>query len=286
VCDLTNESVGPSDIGAAGRPFDKVVLSGHSQGGVITQAACAVLHAEAERDIAEPERQDPWLAHGLAQQAIDKTYLVTYGSQLQFIYARLFPSYFGFALQRRLFTAKLDGRWRNLYRWTDPLGGPVLSWPLRTAKDGAGARYGPTVARWETMSCSDPGSCPGHEPEQPGHAPNEKDATFRGLTYRRWTIGPDIRLRDPALVEESAFAPRLPARGHSGYPSDPGFDEVVAELIAEAYTPADTAIDVRPKVTPSAPPLIASPPSPVLIATVLAPPILAARWVRRRRRSH
>ena len=55
--------------------------------------------------------------------------MITYGSQLQFIYARLFPSYFGYALVHKMFKEMLKTRWLNVYRWTDPLGGPVLSWP-------------------------------------------------------------------------------------------------------------------------------------------------------------
>jgi len=219
--ELANDNLSEDEQGKTVRPYGTVVVSGHSQGTVIAEAACAVLGEMASGD----PTSDPWLLPDKAHQALRKTCLVTYGSQLQFIYARLFPSYFGFALQQEMFQRVLDTRWRSLYRWTDPLGGPVLSWPYRDGKVPAPNRYGPTVELWSTMTCRD-STCEGHAPVGV-NAPE-----FRGLKYRRWSIGPDIRLRDPGLVADSAFAARLPPRGHSGYPGDPGFDAVVASLAA------------------------------------------------------
>lgn len=82
---------------------------------------------------------------------------LTYSSQLQFIYARLFPAYVGHAARVNEWSSVLcppghatqdrhkdgagidvsassgatcpGGRWLNLFRWTDPIGGPVLAWP-------------------------------------------------------------------------------------------------------------------------------------------------------------
>ena len=144
---------------------------------------------------------------------------VTNGSQIQFIYARLFPSYFGYALQREMFGVTLETRWRNIYRWTDPLGGPVLSWPHVEGHATAHDRYGPAVVLWNTVACAD--GCEGHRAER------VDGPEIDGVRYRRWVIGPDIRLRDPGLVTDSAFAARLLPRGHSGYPSDRGFDVIV-----------------------------------------------------------
>lgn len=79
-----------------------VVVSAHSQGAVI--AAATVLQ----------EYEDPG---GLA--------LVTYGAPLQRLYGRLFPHFFGREVLTGVDTL-LGGRWVNLYRRSDPIGGPVL----------------------------------------------------------------------------------------------------------------------------------------------------------------
>ncbi|MGX2998645.1 hypothetical protein JNUCC64_31005 [Streptomyces sp. JNUCC 64] len=80
----------------------RLVLSGHSQGSVLAAAAV-------------------WQ---LAPATRERVSLLTYGSPLERLYGRWFPSCFGpealAALHRE------TGRWRNLYRETDPIGGPVL----------------------------------------------------------------------------------------------------------------------------------------------------------------
>jgi hypothetical protein len=83
-----------------------VVLAGHSQGSVI--AAATVLQLvddEADR------------------QTLDSLALLTYGSVLRRLYSHYFPAYFGhdvlIDLARRL------PRWRNLWRLSDQLGGPI-----------------------------------------------------------------------------------------------------------------------------------------------------------------
>jgi len=216
--ELANEDLSEDHDGRRA-PYDTIVLSGHSQGSVIVEAACAVLKEEAGDD------SGPWIASERAAATMRKTCLVTYGSQIQFIYARLFPSYFGYALQREMYAVTLDTRWRNIYRWTDPLGGPVLSWPHVEHKAAPHNRYGPAVVQWNTMGCTE--DCTGHPAER------VDGPEVDGVCYRRWTIGPDIRLRDPGLVTDSAFAARLPPLGHSGYPSDRGFDVIVATLATE-----------------------------------------------------
>lgn len=215
--ELANDDLSEGRDGRA--PYDTIVLSGHSQGSVIVEAACAVLSEEARED------SGPWIASERAAATIRKTCLVTYGSQIQFIYARLFPSYFGYALQREMYGVTLATRWRNIYRWTDPLGGPVLSWPHIERHSAPHERYGPAVLQWNTMGCTD--DCEGHGAER------VDGPEVDGVCYRRWNIGPDIRLRDPGLVTDNAFAPRLPPLGHSGYPSDRGFDVIVATLATE-----------------------------------------------------
>ncbi|HZA83343.1 MAG TPA: hypothetical protein VFC13_18055 [Actinomycetes bacterium] len=197
-----------------------VVLSGHSQGSVITAAACAVLAHQAEHGAEDRAAADgSSLDANSAAGTLARLRMVTYGSQLQFIYARLFPTYVGFERLRSVYADALGGRWRHLYRWTDPLGGPVLSWPA-----GRTPPYGPTVPLWTFMSCADHGPCPGHPPER------RERADPGGTRFRWWRIGSDVRLRDPDVMVENATQPRSPMRGHSGHEADPVFDLVVDEL--------------------------------------------------------
>lgn len=93
---------------------DLVVLSTHSQGTVIGAALVLQL--------------DP------PQQA--RTAFITYGSPLQRLYSRFFPAYFGAGVLNQIGEALTGipgdqepdrGRWpwRNLFRASDPIGGPV-----------------------------------------------------------------------------------------------------------------------------------------------------------------
>ncbi|WP_338899826.1 hypothetical protein WBG99_32810 [Streptomyces sp. TG1A-60] len=79
----------------------RLVLSGHSQGSVLAAAAAWQLPPSVRRRVA----------------------LLTYGSPLERLYGRWFPAHFGpeplASLHREV------DCWRNLYRLTDPIGGPV-----------------------------------------------------------------------------------------------------------------------------------------------------------------
>ncbi|MFF4016101.1 hypothetical protein [Streptomyces sp. NPDC001843] len=83
------------------RTGGRLVLSGHSQGSVLAAAAAWQLPPAARARIA----------------------LLTYGSPLERLYGRWFPAHFGpdalAALHREV------ACWRNLYRLTDPIGGPI-----------------------------------------------------------------------------------------------------------------------------------------------------------------
>ncbi|QCX81308.1 hypothetical protein C9F11_38625 [Streptomyces sp. YIM 121038] len=79
----------------------RLVLSGHSQGSVLAAAAAWQLLPSVRRRVA----------------------LLTYGSPLERLYGRWFPAHFGPAALSSLHR-EVDC-WRNLYRATDPIGGPV-----------------------------------------------------------------------------------------------------------------------------------------------------------------
>ncbi|MBT2387415.1 hypothetical protein J7E86_28355 [Streptomyces sp. ISL-11] len=83
------------------RTGGRLVISGHSQGSVLAAAAVWQLDAATRGRVA----------------------LLTYGSPLERLYGRWFPAYFG---PRQLAVLHRDIRcWRNLWRLTDPIGGPV-----------------------------------------------------------------------------------------------------------------------------------------------------------------
>ena len=79
----------------------RVVLSGHSQGSVLAAAAVYQLPRDEAR----------------------QTALLTYGSPLRRLYTRFFPAYFGVGQVEEL--RSRTPWWRNLWRRTDPIGGPT-----------------------------------------------------------------------------------------------------------------------------------------------------------------
>ncbi|MFS8199861.1 hypothetical protein ACLVWQ_14380 [Streptomyces sp. CWNU-52B] len=79
----------------------RLVLSGHSQGSVLAAAAAWQLKPSVRKRVA----------------------LLTYGSPLERLYGRWFPAHFGPAALSSLHE-DVDC-WRNLYRATDPIGGPM-----------------------------------------------------------------------------------------------------------------------------------------------------------------
>lgn len=84
-------------------PDRTVLVSGHSQGSVIAVATVARLQPEVRA----------------------RTALLTFGSPLTSLYGRFFPDFFDEA-QLGLVARDLGGRWRNVYRRTDPIGGKIF----------------------------------------------------------------------------------------------------------------------------------------------------------------
>ncbi|MET7333115.1 hypothetical protein [Nonomuraea sp. NPDC005650] len=80
---------------------DEVVLSGHSQGSVITAALVLQLGPEARARVR----------------------MITHGSPLRRLYSAFFPAYFG---SGGLTAVREAVPWYNLYRLSDPIGGPVF----------------------------------------------------------------------------------------------------------------------------------------------------------------
>jgi hypothetical protein len=80
-----------------------VVVSAHSQGTVIAVAALLQLHGESEH-----------------------VGLLTYGAPLHRFYARAFPHFYGLPVLRWT-GQRYDDRWINLYRLSDPIGGPAAA---------------------------------------------------------------------------------------------------------------------------------------------------------------
>ncbi|WP_241524791.1 hypothetical protein [Streptomyces barkulensis] len=85
------------------RTGGRLVISGHSQGSVLAAAAVWQLDPDTRGRVA----------------------LLTYGSPLERLYGRWFPACFGPAPLRAL-SEEVDC-WRNLWRLTDPIGGPVMA---------------------------------------------------------------------------------------------------------------------------------------------------------------
>ncbi|MFF7178648.1 hypothetical protein [Streptomyces sp. NPDC008121] len=84
-----------------GHTGGRLVISGHSQGSVLAAAAVWQLPPATRKRVA----------------------LLTYGSPLERLYGRWFPAYFGPDALRGLH--RTVHCWSNLYRATDPIGGPV-----------------------------------------------------------------------------------------------------------------------------------------------------------------
>jgi hypothetical protein len=164
----------------------RVVLSAHSQGSLIAFATLLWL-SEAERS---------------------RVALVTYGSQLQVAFPRAFPAYVDFRLLG-LVRARLADRWINLYRETDPIAGPVLSWDRSPVPPAPGS---PTSRRM------------GADDAQPD--------VIEGSTGRRES-GPDWRVLDPPPVDPTLQTTSVTHLSkHSGYPASADYQAAFDDLLS------------------------------------------------------
>ena len=96
---------GPVTTAPSPAPASHVVVAAHSQGSLIALSALLWLSAEERARVG----------------------FLTFGSQLQVQFPRAFPAYVDVEVLRWLLAA-YEGRWLNLYRDTDAIAGPVLSW--------------------------------------------------------------------------------------------------------------------------------------------------------------
>lgn len=176
-------AAGPSD----GRA---VVVCGHSQGSLVSFAALNLLSDAECRRIG----------------------LLTFGSQLRVIFPRAFPLYVNYDAIARLHQ-RLDGGWLNLYRDTDPLAGPVLSW--NHTHDGDSGLS-------ESFPDADTG--PGLDPVVG--------------PYRTRVCGDDWRLVDPVpRVDAEQEAPVNALHGHSNYWTSPVWDEALEAVRTSGSQP-------------------------------------------------
>ncbi|NES27145.1 hypothetical protein GCE86_14290 [Micromonospora terminaliae] len=134
---------------------DAVLLTGHSHGSVLAAATVLQLPPEVSSRVA----------------------LLTYGSPLRRLYARLFPAYVDDEALHEI-GARVGWRWLNLWRDTDPVGGWIFAGHPPAAGDATG---GPAATvdrrlRDPVAVVAPPGdSVP---PPIQGHRPAESDQPF------------------------------------------------------------------------------------------------------------
>jgi hypothetical protein len=178
VADLEDRIRWHLDRGGAAR----LAVCGHSQGSLLTFAALVRLAASSAADRA----------------LLPRIGYLSFGSQLQVMFARGFPAFVNRAAVEDLY-GRLGGAWRNLYRDTDPLAGPVLSW--RRPDPGWIHAPGTPVLR-----------------RVPGRA--------------RVEYGPDWRLLDPPPPTDPSLQRScvLPLRGHGEFWLDPAWTDALAAV--------------------------------------------------------
>jgi hypothetical protein len=199
---------------------DAVVVEAHSQGSFIAVAALLWLNP----------------------QELARVGLLTFGSQLQVIFPRAFPAYMSYDVLTALDRA-LGRRWINLFRETDPIAGPVLSWGHTGEEDP------------EPLASRRLGSPAGEWPLEPDHLPVTR-------TGRR-ECGRDWRLLDPSppdlLLQEE---PLTSLMKHGHFALSPDWDDAVTwlagRILGPTPEPPAPRADVRDVPAPALAPASAS----------------------------
>ena len=170
------------------------MLCAHSQGSLLSFAALLRMATST----------DAVASQDAGRRAVDLDDLgfLTAGSQLQVLFSRAFPAYVNLTTIGWLF-GRLGGAWRSLYRDTDYLAGPVLSWDRRKEP------------RW----FGDP------------PPPDDVDNTDEGGPDSRQQFGADWRLLDPPLPDGRQHEHPLDLlRRHSDYWTDVAWDQALDEI--------------------------------------------------------
>lgn len=152
----------------------RIVLSGHSQGSVLSAAAVWQLDPAVRRRVA----------------------LLTYGCPLARLYGRWFPAHFGPARLRDLHRDMHT--WSNLWRRTDPIGGPV-----HVPSDGVPVDHGPLL---DPAAYGRDAAHPLPEPVL-GHSDFQADPAFAGQR---------AALLDRLATAGSGTAGTVPAQSSAG----------------------------------------------------------------------
>lgn len=220
--------LGAPEDGQPGRnpdPSDRLVLCGHSQGSLLSFTALVTMGGSPE---------------------LKRLGLVTFGSQLQVMFARAFPAFVNYPTIAWLYSA-LDGRWRNLYRDTDHMAGPVLSWNHRSEPIGRVGGAGPDdPGDGESEGTGGSAGTDGAGGTADGTA-GETDVTTELRVgpppdlpdgpWGRYEYGADWRLLDPPLADHVLQKrPLTRLRRHSDYWQDDAWPDAVRAVLAAEKT--------------------------------------------------
>ena len=165
--------------------IDRVILSGHSQGAVLAFATILQLRGA--------PREHLWL--------------LTYGTQLNRLYGRVFPALFGPEELHKLAGSLVNRRtlrWRSLYRKTDPLGYPVDVKIGRKKVD--------RVVRDPTALRPGPGKVT--DPKIENHSSYQKDRSYTAIrdAAAKELTAPPTRSRP----RSTSTTPTIPPRSRAG----------------------------------------------------------------------
>ncbi|AYJ48116.1 hypothetical protein D8W71_06955 [Rhodococcus sp. P1Y] len=175
-------------------PNTRIVLCGHSQGSLLMYAAVLQI----DRELVEHENR---------AAILERIGLMTYGSQLQWAFARGFPSMLSFESHARVMKS-LGGKWHNLIRFTDFVGGPVLSW--KRVPEGA-------TSMRATVLVDGDDSTPPNNPVYQKCAPKSPENGHLRLGNEHW-------FADPAPSSTEML-------GHSNYMASAHWDSVLGECV-------------------------------------------------------